>query len=133
MSGGQPIKNSDFTEFSGDRHTDLSTVTDQHSEQKQDIVFDAARRKKRKLPQGGEAQFGGVGDTGIDTIQFAAPISPTFYTESPQGTVIVQNHVTINIQGVEFREFDKDMKALIGELRRSAATRVWRGRGPCTR
>lgn len=72
-------------------------------------------------PQGGEAQFGGVGDMGIDTIQFAAPISPTFYTEGPQGTVIVQNHVTINIQGkgVEFREFDKDMKALIGELRRS--------------
>ena len=70
-------------------------------------------------PQGGEAQFGGVGHTGIDTIQFAAPISPTFYTEGPQGTVIVQNHVTINIQGVEFREFDKDMKALIGELRRS--------------
>ena len=70
-------------------------------------------------PQGGEAQFGGVGNTGIDTIQFAAPISPTFYTESPQGTVIVQNHVTINIQGVEFREFDKAMKALIGELRQS--------------
>ena len=70
-------------------------------------------------PQGGEAQFGGVGNTGIDTIQFAAPISPTFYTESPQGTVIVQNHVTINIQGVEFNEFDKDMKALIDELRRS--------------
>jgi hypothetical protein len=47
------------------------------------------------------------------------PITPTVYPDTPHGTVIVQNHVTINIHSVEFSRFDKNLEALIGELHRS--------------
>ena len=46
-------------------------------------------------------------------------IVPTIYPDSPQGPVIVQNHITINIQSAEFSRFDKNLEALIGELNRS--------------
>jgi len=44
------------------------------------------------------------------------PITPTVYPDSPQGTITVQNHITINIQSAEFSRFDKNLEALIGEL-----------------
>ena len=47
------------------------------------------------------------------------PVTPTVYPDSPQGTIIVQNYVTINIQSVEFSGFDKNLEGLIGELHRS--------------
>src|SRR5262249_12525791 len=39
------------------------------------------------------------------------PITPTVYPDSPQGTIIVQNHVTINIQSEEFSRFNKNIEA----------------------
>ena len=48
-----------------------------------------------------------------------SPIAPTIYPESPRGTIIVQNHVTINIQTDEFARFNKNLEGLIGELRQS--------------
>ncbi len=47
------------------------------------------------------------------------PITPTVYPDSPHGMIIVQNHVTINIQTDEFSRFNKNIEALIGELRQS--------------
>lgn len=47
------------------------------------------------------------------------PITSTVYPDSPQGPIIVQNYVTINIQSVEFSGFDKNLEGLIGELHRS--------------
>ena len=47
------------------------------------------------------------------------PITPTVYPDSPRGTIIVQNHVTINIQSAEFNRFNKNLESLIGELHRS--------------
>jgi hypothetical protein len=38
------------------------------------------------------------------------PITPTNYPDSPQGTVNVQNHITINIQSEEFSRFNKTLK-----------------------
>lgn len=47
------------------------------------------------------------------------PVTPTVYPDTPHGTVIVQNYVTINIHSAEFSRFDKNLEALIGELHRS--------------
>ena len=47
------------------------------------------------------------------------PITPTVYPDSPQGTIIVQNHVTINLQSEAFSRFANNFESLIGELHRS--------------
>ena len=47
------------------------------------------------------------------------PVTPTVYPDRPQGTIIVQNHVTINFQSEEFRRFCHNFKSLIDDLRRS--------------
>jgi hypothetical protein len=67
----------------------------------------------------------GVSSMVPDTIILPAPvpITPTVYPDSPQGTVIVQNHVTINIQSEEFRRFNKNFQASIDELRKS--NEIW--------
>jgi hypothetical protein len=63
----------------------------------------------------------GAGGLRADSLIVPPPVSipPTIYPDSPQGTVIVQNHVTINIQSEEFSRFNKNIEALIGELRQS--------------
>jgi hypothetical protein len=48
-----------------------------------------------------------------------AGFTPTAYPGSPHGTVIVNNHVTINIRTDEFRRFNTDIELLIRELRYS--------------
>ena len=65
-----------------------------------------------------DARLQGVSSMRADAIVIPAPvpITPTVYPDSPQGTIIVQNHITINIQSAEFSRFDKNLEALIGEL-----------------
>jgi hypothetical protein len=72
-------------------------------------------------PQGEEAHLAGGAGMRVDSIPMRAPvpITPTVYPDSSQGTVIVQNYVTINIQSEEFSRFNKNIEALFGELRRS--------------
>ena len=56
-----------------------------------------------------------------DAIVIPAPIliTPTAYPANPQGTIIVQNHITINIQSDNFKQFNGIMGGLLDELRRS--------------
>ena len=65
-----------------------------------------------------DARLQGVSSMRADAIVIPAPvpITPTVYPDSPQGTITVQNHITINIQSAEFSRFDKNLEALIGEL-----------------
>ena len=65
-----------------------------------------------------DARLQGVSSMRADAIVIPAPvpITPTVYPDSPQGTITVQNHITINIQSAEFGRFDKNLEALIGEL-----------------
>ena len=44
------------------------------------------------------------------------PITPTLYPESPAGTVIVQNFITINIKSTNFKTFNATMDALVRKL-----------------
>jgi hypothetical protein len=44
-------------------------------------------------------------------------IAPTIYPQEPGGTINVQNHITINIQGNHFRDFKGTMADLHGALR----------------
>lgn len=59
--------------------------------------------------------------TSLETqvIRATIPIVPTLYPGDPTGTVIVQNHVTIAIHSIEFREFAVKMDEVLAELRRS--------------
>jgi hypothetical protein len=63
----------------------------------------------------------GAGETVVSHVPASAsvPITPTVYPDSPQGTIIVQNYVTINVETNEFIQFNKNLEALIGELRLS--------------
>jgi hypothetical protein len=54
-----------------------------------------------------------------DVVPAPVLIPPTVYPASPQGAILVQNHITINIRSGEFHEFSQSMDALIGKLRRS--------------
>ncbi len=47
------------------------------------------------------------------------PIVPTVYPQGPGGAVIVQNHITININSTEFRELNSKLDDVIGLLRSS--------------
>jgi hypothetical protein len=49
----------------------------------------------------------------------AIPIVPTLYPGEPSGPITVHNHITININGVDGREFTAKMDELLGHLRRS--------------
>ena len=44
------------------------------------------------------------------------PITPTIYPDSPDGKIIVHNHITINIESVEFGQFDSVMEELVTKL-----------------
>ena len=46
-------------------------------------------------------------------------ITPTVYPDSPQGPLIIHNHITINIRTNEFKQFNTDFELLIRELRYS--------------
>jgi hypothetical protein len=63
-------------------------------------------------PPGASVQSGGA-------LMAGSSATPTIYPDSPQGSVIVQNYVTINIQGDEYRRFNNNIQALITELRQS--------------
>jgi hypothetical protein len=69
-------------------------------------------------PQGAQSHLGGSGGVRADTIHIRAPvpITPTVYPDSPQGTIIVQNFVTINGGSVEFRNFNSTMNGLVNRL-----------------
>jgi hypothetical protein len=85
-------------------------------------------------------QSQGVSGMRADAIVIPAPvpITPTVYPDSPQGTITVQNHITINIQSAEFSRFDKNLEALIaelhgsneisGEVRDQLVSELWAGR-----
>jgi hypothetical protein len=61
-----------------------------------------------------------AGAAGLDAGPFVlpapVPITPTVYPDSPQGTIIVQNYVTINGGSVEFRNFDTTINGLVNRL-----------------
>jgi hypothetical protein len=54
-----------------------------------------------------------------DILPAPIPITPTVYPDGPAGTVIVQNHLTINIQSPEFQEFNAKVDDLMEALRGS--------------
>jgi hypothetical protein len=54
-----------------------------------------------------------------NTIPAPVSIVPTVYPADPSNKITVENHITININGAEFREFNASMKELLGELRHS--------------
>src|SRR5262249_37981991 len=49
----------------------------------------------------------------------AVSIPPTLYPADPFGAVLVQNHITININSVEFRELNSKLDEIISLLRTS--------------
>jgi len=61
-------------------------------------------------------RFGAVGT--VDSPP-SVTVTPTAYPDSPQGTIIVQNYVAINIHSDEFSRFNKNIEALLVELRQS--------------
>jgi len=69
-------------------------------------------------PPSAATQFDGVGSVKADSFILPAPvpITPTVYPDSPQGTVIIQNYVTINGGSVEFKTFNTKMDALVKQL-----------------
>ena len=87
-----------------------------------------------------DARLQDVSNMRADAIVIPAPvpITPTVYPDSPQGTITVQNHITINIQSAEFSRFDKNLEALIsellgsneisGEVRDQLVCELWAGR-----
>jgi hypothetical protein len=87
-----------------------------------------------------DARLQDVSNMRADAIVIPAPvpITPTVYPDSPQGTITVQNHITINIQSAEFGRFDKNLEALIsellgsneisGEVRDQLVCELWAGR-----
>lgn len=70
---------------------------------------------------GTSALWAGAG--GVATNPFVlpspVPITPTIYPDSPQGAIIVQNFITIDVRGVDYRNFEKHIGALVDELRKS--------------
>ena len=58
----------------------------------------------------------GISTTSPEIIVIPAPIpiTPTVYPDSPQGTVIVENYITINAQSVQ--NFNIQMDALVKQL-----------------
>jgi hypothetical protein len=46
-------------------------------------------------------------------------ITPTVYPEQPTGSVVVNNYVTINIQSIEFHQFEATLDDLLDHLRGS--------------
>ncbi len=55
----------------------------------------------------------------MQVIRATIPIVPTLYPGEPTGTVLVQNHITINVDSTEFREFSAKVDEVLTELRRS--------------
>jgi len=52
-------------------------------------------------------------------VRAAQTINPTLYPAEWSGPVVVHNHITINIDGTEFREFNKKLDQLLQEMRHS--------------
>jgi hypothetical protein len=69
-------------------------------------------------PQSGEANLQATSSLASNAIIIPAPIpvTPTVYPDSPQGTVIINNYITINRNGVEFLNFSTKLDALINQL-----------------
>jgi hypothetical protein len=70
---------------------------------------------------GGALEIGVPPPTLRETVAQSVSIVPTIYPEDPSNFVIVQNHITINVNSAEFREFNAKMNELLVELRRSNA------------
>jgi hypothetical protein len=49
----------------------------------------------------------------------AIAVTPTLYPAEPEGTVIVENHITINVQSADLRELNAKLDELLSHLRRS--------------
>ena len=67
------------------------------------------------------ASAGNVQSHASPALNTPVPISitPTVYPEQPTGSVIVQNYVTINIQSIEFHQFEATLDDLLDHLRGS--------------
>jgi hypothetical protein len=75
-------------------------------------VINPAALDPAMTPPGVGAQSGG------DALR-AGAVTPTIYPDSPLGLAIVQNYVAINFQTEEFGRFNKNIEALLAELRQS--------------
>jgi hypothetical protein len=62
--------------------------------------------------RGDEANFTAVVEPPFSVV-------PTVYPNEPGGVVVVQNHITIDINSAEFRDFNSKLDDVIGLLRRS--------------
>jgi hypothetical protein len=98
------------------------------------IAVDAQRRRVAAVAQSATATATPLGPTAQPPITFVAagsmeanatiipatvPITLTHYPENPGGTVVVHNHIVINIQTANFKQFTTQLDELIAELHRS--------------
>jgi hypothetical protein len=49
----------------------------------------------------------------------ASPITPTVYPDDPNEPITVQQHISVDVQSVAFRDFSDKIEEIIGELRKS--------------
>jgi hypothetical protein len=67
----------------------------------------------------GVAATASAGDIGVEITPKPISIIPTVYPQDPGGTITVQNYITINVRGADFRDFEDKMGELFAELRKS--------------
>jgi hypothetical protein len=60
-----------------------------------------------------------VNEATLDRSVTPIPVIPTLYPGELGGSIIVHNHITINIHSADFREFSTKMDELLGHLRGS--------------
>ena len=56
------------------------------------------------------------------------PVTPTVYPDSPDGKIIVHNHITINAASVDYKNFNIHMDALVKQLQAGRIKRNFRRR-----
>jgi hypothetical protein len=85
---------------------------------------EAARRRGADILSGATAPIPPFASGSVLTVDASVtrgviPIVPTLYPGELSGSITVHNHITININGVDGREFTAKMDGLLDHLRRS--------------
>ena len=52
------------------------------------------------------------------------PVTPTVYPDSPDGQIIVHNHITINATSVDYKNFNIHMDALVKQLQTGGSNEI---------
>jgi hypothetical protein len=83
-----------------------------------ETAADQIRASRSRQSAAVQSTFAGTGGLNADAqiIPAPVPVTPTVYPDQPDGTVIVQNHITINIQSVEFRDFNANVGKILDAL-----------------